>query len=263
MRNLLITANWKLNGNKKILKNYIGMLRNKLRNIPEKSCKVVIVPPVMYLDQVNQALLGTCMYLGAQNVDINIQGSFTGDISANMLKDIGVKYVIIGHSERRIYHQENDELIAKKFAIVKSVGLIPVFCIGENKIENENGKTEEVCIRQIRSILDIHGVDAFQETVIAYEPIWAIGTGNTLSPIDTQLIHKFIRDYIATKNLDIAEKLTIQYGGSVNSTNVSEFIRQPDIDGVLIGKSCLNVIAFYNIIKSSIRAKINQSYVGK
>ncbi|WWP00069.1 MAG: triose-phosphate isomerase [Candidatus Dasytiphilus stammeri] len=257
MRNLLIIANWKLNGNKKIIEDYIKILRHKLMNInfPEKDCDVVIAPPIMYLDQAHQALIDTYIDLGAQNVDINLEGPFTGDISANMLKDFGIKYVIIGHSERRLYHQENDELIAKKFAIVKKVGLIPVFCIGENQLENKKGKTQEVCIRQMKTILDTQGVDALKDTVIAYEPIWAIGTDNYLSPLHTQSIHKFIRDYIATKNIDIAKKIILQYGGSVNSNNVYKFLMQPDIDGVLIGKASLNVSNFYNIIKYAIKAK--------
>ncbi|WWO97392.1 MAG: triose-phosphate isomerase [Candidatus Dasytiphilus stammeri] len=257
MRNLLIIANWKLHGNKKIIQDYIQILRQKLMNInlKEKCCDIVLAPPIMYFDQVHQALIDTDIDLGAQNVDINLEGPFTGDISANMLKDFGIKYVIIGHSERRLYHQENDDLIAKKLAIVKKVGLIPVFCIGENKIENKNGKTQEVCKRQIRTILEKQGVDAFKNTVIAYEPIWAIGTENYLSPIHTQSIHKFIRDYIATKNIAIAEKIIIQYGGSVNYENVYKFLMQPDIDGVLIGKSSLNVINFYKIIKAAIQAK--------
>ncbi|WWO95352.1 MAG: triose-phosphate isomerase [Candidatus Dasytiphilus stammeri] len=263
MRNLLIIANWKLNGNKKIIEDYIKILRYKLMNInfPEKYCGVVIVPPVMYLDQVNQSLIDlSYISLGAQNVDIHLEGPFTGDISANMLKDFGIKYVIIGHSERRISHQENDDLIATKFAIVKKVGLIPIFCIGENKIENINGETEKVCIRQINSILQTQGIDAFKNTVIAYEPIWAIGTKHSLSPKDAQSIHKIIRDYIATKNLVIAKQLIIQYGGSVNSDNAYNFFLQPDIDGVLIGKASLNVMTFYKIIQLALKA-INKKYL--
>ncbi|WWO99774.1 MAG: triose-phosphate isomerase [Candidatus Dasytiphilus stammeri] len=257
MRNLLIIANWKLNGNKKIIQDYIKILRPKLMKIDihKKYCDVVIAFPIMYSDQANQALIDTYISLAAQNVDINLNGPFTGDISANMLKDIGIKYVIIGHSERRIYHQEKDDLIAKKFAIVKKVGLIPVFCIGENN----NYKNKEVCIGQIRTVLDTQGVDAFKNTVIAYEPMWAIGSGHCLSPPHTQYIHKFIRDYIATINVSIAENLIILYGGSVNDENAYKFLMQPDIDGLLIGKASLNVMSFYNIIKCALKYKNNQN----
>lgn len=145
---------------------------------------MAIAPPVMYLDIAETALANSQIALGAQNVDVNVKGAFTGDISTEMLKDFGAKYIIIGHSERRTYHKESDEFVAKKFGALKEAGLVPVLCIGETEAENEAGKTEEVCARQIDAVINALGVEAFNGAVIAYEPIWAIGT------VNPQLQHK-------------------------------------------------------------------------
>ncbi len=161
----------------------------------------LLLPPALYLDQAKHAVSGSHIALGAQNVDVNLSGAFTGEISAEMLKDIGAKYIIIGHSERRTYHKESDEFIAKKFAVLKAAGLVPVLCIGETEAENEAGKTEEVCARQLDAVLTTQGAEAFKDAVIAYEPVWAIGTGKSATPAQAQAVHKFIRDHIAKKML--------------------------------------------------------------
>ncbi|WWP02050.1 MAG: triose-phosphate isomerase [Candidatus Dasytiphilus stammeri] len=257
MRIPLIIGNWKLNGNRKMIKEFFLIFSNMISSI-KKGCRVVIIPPIMYLDQVKKYIDITnknIIYLGAQNVDINLSGAFTGDISANMLKDIGAKYILIGHSERRIFHQENDELIAKKFAVLKSVGLIPVICIGENREEYEKGYTETICKQQINVITDIYGIQALENVVIAYEPIWAIGTGVSAIATYIQSIHKFIRNHIAQKDVTIAKNLIIQYGGSVTDLNAAEILIQPDIDGLLIGTASLNAKKFANIIKSVLEIK--------
>lgn len=249
MRHLLVMGNWKLNGSTHMVSELIASLRNALSRVD--GCGVAIAPPVMYLDQARHALAGSRIALGAQNVDINLSGAFTGEISANMLKDAGAQYIIIGHSERRIYHKETDGAIAEKFAVLKEAGLIPVLCIGET----EAGKTEEVCARQIDAVLKTLGAQAMKGAVIAYEPVWAIGTGKSATPAQAQAVHKFIRDHIAKHDTAIAAEVIIQYGGSVNDKNAAELFAQPDIDGALVGGASLKADAFAEIVKAAAAAK--------
>ncbi|EOS94678.1 triose-phosphate isomerase [Erwinia tracheiphila] len=253
MRHPLVMGNWKLNGSKHMVNELIANLRTELSNID--GCDVAIAPPVIYLDQAKHTISGSRIAPGAQNVDVNLSGAFTGEISAEMLKDIGAKYIIIGHSERRTYHKESDEQIAKKFAVLKEAGLIPVLCIGETEAENEAGKTEKVCARQIDAVLNTQGADAFNGVVIAYEPVWAIGTGKSATPAQAQAVHKFIRDHIAKKDAAVAAQVIIQYGGSVNDKNAAELFAQPDIDGALVGGASLKADAFAVIVKAAAKAK--------
>ncbi|CUX96234.1 Triosephosphate isomerase [Candidatus Gullanella endobia] len=256
MRCPLVIGNWKLNGNKRIVSDLITIMRNELRSIV--NCNVAIAPPMIYLALAKSYLEGSQIALGAQNVDIHLSGAYTGEISAEMLKDIGAKYIIIGHSERRTYHKESDEFIVKKFAILKTVDLIPVLCIGENEAENKSGQTEAICAFQIDAILDNLGIKAFENTVIAYEPIWAIGTGKSAEPEQVQKVHKFIRSHIAKYNSAISKQIIIQYGGSVNITNVAEFLVQADIDGVLVGGASLKAEVFAEIVKIAATVKAKQ-----
>lgn len=253
MRHPLVMGNWKLNGSKHMVNELIAALRKELSSV--YGCDIAIAPPIMYLDLAKHHLSGSRIALGAQNVDVNLSGAYTGDISAEMLKDIGTHYVIIGHSERRTYHKESDEFIAKKFAVLKENGLIPVLCIGESEAENEAGQTEAVCARQLDAVLNTLGAAAFENAVIAYEPIWAIGTGKSATPAQAQAVHKFIRDHIAKKDAAVAEKVIIQYGGSVNASNAAELFTQPDIDGALVGGASLKADAFAVIVKAASEAK--------
>ncbi|RZN55128.1 triose-phosphate isomerase [Avibacterium paragallinarum] len=252
-RRPLVMGNWKLNGSKAFTKELIEGLKAELAGV--NGCDVAIAPPVMYLAEAEAALAGSQIALGTQNVDVNVQGAFTGDISTAMLKDFGAKYIIIGHSERRTYHKESDEFIAKKFAALKEAGLVPVLCIGESEAENEAGKTEEVCARQIDAVINALGVEAFNAAVIAYEPIWAIGTGKSATPAQAQAVHAFIRGHIAAKSQAVADQVIIQYGGSVNDANAAELFTQPDIDGALVGGASLKVPAFAVIVKAAAEAK--------
>ncbi|MGC6404943.1 triose-phosphate isomerase [Bisgaard Taxon 45] len=252
-RRPLVMGNWKLNGSKAFTNTLIQDLKTELAGV--EGCDVAIAPPVMYLAEAEAALVGSEIALGAQNVDVNVQGAFTGDISTEMLKDFGAKYIIIGHSERRTYHKESDEFIAKKFAALKQTGLVPVLCIGESEAENEAGKTEEVCARQIDAVLNTLGAEAFNGAVIAYEPIWAIGTGKSATPAQAQAVHAFIRGHIAKKDKAVAEQVIIQYGGSVNDANAAELFTQPDIDGALVGGASLKAPAFAVIVKAAAKAK--------
>ncbi|MDP9499988.1 triose-phosphate isomerase [Bisgaard Taxon 45] len=252
-RRPLVMGNWKLNGSKAFTNTLIQDLKTELAGV--EGCDVAIAPPVMYLAEAEAALVGSDIALGAQNVDVNVQGAFTGDISTDMLKDFGAKYIIIGHSERRTYHKESDEFIAKKFAALKQAGLVPVLCIGESEAENEAGKTEEVCARQIDAVLNTLGAEAFNGAVIAYEPIWAIGTGKSATPAQAQAVHAFIRGHIAKQDKAVAEQVIIQYGGSVNDANAAELFTQPDIDGALVGGASLKAPAFAVIVKAAAKAK--------
>jgi len=235
-RRPLVMGNWKLNGSKAFTKELIEGLKAELHDVT--GCDVAIAPPVMYLGTAEAALSG-----------------FTGDISSEMLKDFGAKYIIIGHSERRTYHKESDEFVAKKFGALKEAGLVPVLCIGETEAENEAGKTEEVCARQIDAVINALGVEAFNGAVIAYEPIWAIGTGKSATPAQAQAVHAFIRGHIAAKSQAVADQVIIQYGGSVNDANAAELFTQPDIDGALVGGASLKAPAFTVIVKAAEAAK--------
>ncbi|WP_409025892.1 triose-phosphate isomerase [Gallibacterium anatis] len=252
-RRPLVMGNWKLNGSKAFTKELINGLKAELAGV--EGCDVAIAPPVMYLAEAEAALAGSKIALGSQNVDLKQSGAFTGDISATMLKDFGAKYIIIGHSERRAYHHESDEFIAQKFAVLKEQGLVPVLCIGESEAENEAGKTEEVCARQIDAVLNTLGAEAFLDAVIAYEPIWAIGTGKSATPAQAQAVHAFIRSHIAKKDAKVAEQVILQYGGSVNDGNAAELFAMPDIDGALVGGASLKAPAFATIVKAAAKAK--------
>ncbi|EHD23558.1 MULTISPECIES: triose-phosphate isomerase [Brenneria] len=253
MRHPLVMGNWKLNGSTTMVNELISGLRHELSAVD--GCGIAIAPPAIYLDQANHQLAGSRIHLGAQNVDVNLSGAYTGETSAAMLKDIGAKYIIIGHSERRTYHKESDEFIAKKFGVLKEAGLIPVLCIGESEAENEAGQTEAVCARQLDAVLNTLGAKAFENAVIAYEPIWAIGTGKSATPAQAQAVHKFIRDHIAKQDKAVAEQVIIQYGGSVNASNAAELFTQPDIDGALVGGASLKADAFAVIVKAAAQAK--------
>ena len=252
MRHPLVMGNWKLNGSTHMVNELIAGLRNELSSVD--GCGVAIAPPVMYLDQAKHALAGSHIALGAQNVDVNLSGAFTGEVSANMLKDVGAQYIIIGHPSVAPTTKKATKS-SPKFAVLKEAGLIPVLCIGETEAENAAGKTEEVCARQIDAVLKTLGAPAMKGTVIAYEPVWAIGTGKSATPAQAQAVHKFIRDHIAKHDAAVAAEIIIQYGGSVNDKNAAELFSQPDIDGALVGGASLKADAFAVIVKAAAAAK--------
>ncbi|EPE37521.1 triosephosphate isomerase [Candidatus Photodesmus katoptron] len=251
MRYPVIIGNWKLHGNKKnitlLLKKLHVLLKDHKLNI-----NISIAPPILYIDLVKRVLteLDSPISLSAQNADLHNQGAFTGEISPEMLKDLGVSNVILGHSERRRYHKESNKFIAEKFSIIKNNGLIPILCIGESMDQKKSGQTIPICIHQINSIINTQGIEALNNSIIAYEPIWAIGTGVAASPDYVQNVHSSIRSYIKKKSSLIAENIIIQYGGSVNLDNAASYFIQPDIDGALIGGASLNPELFVSIIKA-------------
>jgi triosephosphate isomerase (TIM) len=249
MRQPLVIGNWKLNGNKKSIADLIAGIHRDIKSVSR--AEVGVCPPFVYLQHVLQALEGSPIKLGAQNVCENDQGAFTGEVSAPMLADSGCRYVIVGHSESRQIYRESNQQVAAKFQAVARAGLIPVLCVGETQQEWERKESESVVWAQLEAVLKQAGVDAFGRAVIAYEPVWAIGTGNTATPDYAQKMHAFIRGRIAGQSPEVATGLRILYGGSVNNTNAADLFAQPDIDGGLIGGASLDAEKFLVICRAA------------
>jgi triosephosphate isomerase len=247
-RTSIVAGNWKMNGSRESVKALIEALKAGSGEV--KSTQIVVCAPYVFLADVNAMLAGSGIALGAQNLSTEAAGAFTGEISADMLKDFGCSYVIVGHSERRALYGEDDALVAKKFAVARAAGLTPILCVGETLEEREKGITEQVVARQLDAVIELEGVDALTDGVIAYEPVWAIGTGKTASPEQAQEVHAFIRSRIAGNSAAVAEKVQIQYGGSMNAGNCAELLAKPDIDGGLIGGASLKADDFLTICKA-------------
>ncbi len=244
----IIICNWKLNGNKKFIKKYIKILKknNKLYN----NYIICISPPIIYMDYTSKLIKNTNILLTSQNVDIHLKGSFTGEISAKMLKNINTKYIIIGHSERRLYHKENNNILLKKIIITKKLNITPIICIGENINDYNLKNSKKICKKQLKYFIKKKGIKILKNIIIAYEPIWSIGTGKNASIKHINKINKYIKKYINNKYKNINKKFKIIYGGSVNKNNAKEILKQKNIDGLLIGKSSLNIKEFLKIIKN-------------
>ncbi|MBL4829844.1 MAG: triose-phosphate isomerase [Aliivibrio sp.] len=255
MRHPVVMGNWKLNGSKEMVINLLTSLNAELEGV--NGVDVAVAPPALFVDLAERTLteMGSPIILGAQNSDLNNSGAFTGDMSPAMLKELGASHIIIGHSERREYHAESDEFVAKKFAFLKENGLTPVLCIGESEAQNEAGETMAVCARQLDAVIKTQGVDALNGAIIAYEPIWAIGTGKAATAEDAQRIHAQIRAHIAESSADVAKNIVIQYGGSVKPENAAAYFAQPDIDGALVGGAALDAKSFAAIAKAAAQAK--------
>lgn len=251
MRHLVVMGNWKLNGSKDQVTSIILELE-QLTKHDKSNVEIIIAPPVMYLDLAEQLLKNNLskIKLGAQNIDSNLTGAFTGDISAAMLKEFSVSHVIVGHSERRGYHLESNATIAAKFAILKQQNITPVLCIGETESQNIAGQTLDVLKEQLDAIISTQGIKAFANTIIAYEPIWAIGTGKAATATQAQATHAAIRSHLASYDAEIANNITIQYGGSVKPENAKDFFAMPDIDGALVGGAALDAKKFAAIIQA-------------
>ncbi len=251
MRNVVIAGNWKMNNDLKESEKLIVELQNLLQN-EKPNCDVIVCPPFTSLSEASKLVSGSSIKLGAQNMHFEENGAFTGEISASMLKSVGCEYIILGHSERRHIFGESDEMINKKIKKALAAGLKPIFCIGELLEERENGTTNDVVKRQVLKGLDGISADEMKNIIVAYEPVWAIGTGKTASPAQAQEVHEFIRDLIEIDySLEVANDLVIQYGGSVKPDNAKELLSQKDIDGALVGGACLKADSFIGIIKGA------------
>jgi triosephosphate isomerase len=250
-RKLIIAGNWKMNKTVAEALDLVRGLKIELANV--KEVDIVVCPPYTALADVSKAILDSNIRLGAQNMSQHNVGAFTGEIAAVMLKEFSVRYVILGHSERRLYQKESDELIAKKAAAVHAASLKPIICVGETLAEREGGHTQKVLETQVRGSLAGLSKEQMAETVVAYEPVWAIGTGKTATTAQAQEAHAFIRRLVG-KSFDgtVARRVRIQYGGSVKPANARELMSQPDVDGALVGGASLEARSFSDIIKSSI-----------
>ena len=251
MRRIVIAGNWKMNNNLEESQNLISKLVEGLSK-DKMNCEVIICPPYTSLSLSANLIKGSVVKLGAQNMYFEESGAFTGEISASMLKSTGCEYVILGHSERRSIFGEKDELINKKIKKALNSDLKPIFCVGETLAERESEVTNEIIKEQVYEGLNGLSENDLGKIIIAYEPVWAIGTGKTATPNQAQEVHQFIRKLISDKfSFAAADKIVIQYGGSVKPDNAKELLSQKDIDGALVGGACLKADSFLGIIKAA------------
>lgn len=249
MRRTLIAGNWKMNGSLESITELMKGIKSGLAEV--SNADLAVCPPAIYLLRVSGLIDKDNIALGSQNICDQASGAFTGEIAPSMLKEAGCQYAIIGHSERRSLYGESDDLIAKRFAMAVKSGITPILCIGETLEERESGTTEDIVSRQLDAVVNTQGVEALGKSVIAYEPVWAIGTGKTATPQQAQDVHAYIRNKLSALNADVAEKVQILYGGSMNASNAQELLSQPDIDGGLIGGASLKAADFLAIGKSA------------
>jgi len=247
MRRILIAGNWKMNGT---LASVIQLVED-IKAGDAGSAQLAVCPPAIFLMKVGGMLEGSSVALGAQNVCDQASGAYTGEISADMLRATGCQYAIVGHSERRALYKESDELVAARFAMAMQAGLTPILCVGETLDERKLGVTEAVVSRQLDAVIKTQSVAAISNCVIAYEPVWAIGTGQVATPQQAQAIHAYIRGKIAALDAAVADKVQILYGGSMNPGNAGELLSQVDIDGGLIGGASLKAADFLAIAQAA------------
>jgi triosephosphate isomerase len=251
MRQFLVAGNWKMNGSNSANK---ALISGIVAGIPDgDGFRLLVCPPFPYLAAVADQLEGSKVALGAQTVCEHESGAFTGETAPSMLKDVGCEYVIVGHSERRAMYGESSEIVAAKFTAAQAAGLVPILCVGETLAEREAGTTEKVIDEQLDAVLHAAGIDAFAAAVIAYEPVWAIGTGMTATPEQAQDVHRHIRARLAAQSSDLAEKVQILYGGSMKGENAPGLLSMPDIDGGLIGGASLKADDFLAIAEAAAR----------
>jgi triosephosphate isomerase (TIM) len=247
MRRKLVAGNWKMHGT---AASAAELVRAVLAGMPAQA-EVAVFPPAVYVAGLIAAHGGGGLGFGVQDVSAQAEGAYTGEVSAAMARDIGCRYTLVGHSERRQYHAESNEVVAAKFAQAQAAGLVPLLCVGETLAQREAGETEAVVAAQIAAVLERCGVEAFGQAVVAYEPVWAIGTGRTASAEQAQAVHAFIRSQFAKRDATIADLLRILYGGSVKPANAAELFAQADVDGGLIGGASLVAADFLKICEAA------------
>ena len=245
MRQQLVAGNWKMNSSLDSVTALVEGIKAGLDAVT--TAEMVVCPPYVYIPTVAALIDGASISLGAQDVSDQESGAYTGEVAPAMLTDVGCKYAIVGHSERRSIYGESDAFTASKFAAARKAGLVPILCVGELLEEREQGITEQVVSRQLDAVIDLEGVGALADAVIAYEPVWAIGTGKTASPDQAQEVHAFIRGKLAALDAAVADKVQILYGGSMNAANAAELLAMADIDGGLIGGASLKPADFLAI----------------
>ena len=238
----LIAGNWKMNGN---LAENDALVRALVAGLRDVACQMAVCVPAPYLAQVQMLRAGSALELGAQDVSQHAQGAYTGEVSAAMLKEFGVRFCIVGHSERRQYHGESDALVAEKAKTALAAGITPIVCVGETLAEREAGKTEEVVKRQMAAVIHTNG-HCISEVAVAYEPVWAIGTGKTATPEQAQQVHAVLRAQLKAATAH-SDRIHLLYGGSMNAANAAALLAQPDIDGGLVGGASLKAADFLQI----------------
>ncbi len=244
MRQPLIVGNWKLNGTGGVAEKLASDVRDGL---DQENVGVAICVPYVYFSDIGKLLEGSVLELGSQNVADQNSGAYTGEISAEMLKEYGCKYAIVGHSERRQFYGDTNESVAARYCQAIEQGIVPIFCVGETLEEREQEQTFKVIDEQMAAVVELAGIESFNQAVIAYEPVWAIGTGKTATPEQAQEVHQYIRNYLSGMSPDVAEKVQILYGGSVKPGNAESLFSMPDIDGALIGGASLIADDFLKI----------------
>ncbi len=243
MRRKIVAGNWKLQGSR----DFAAALVAAIKAEAPARVDLIVLPPYPYLGDVLAHCAGSEIAVGAQDVSAHAKGAYTGEVAAAMLADVGARYTLVGHSERRQYHAESSALVAQKFQAAQAAGITPILCVGERLEEREADQTEAVIASQLQPVLDLVGVAAFANAIVAYEPVWAIGTGRTASPEQAQAMHAFIRSQIATQDAKIAGLLPVLYGGSVKPDNAASLFAQADVDGGLIGGAALVAADFLAI----------------
>lgn len=243
-RKRFVAGNWKMNGS---LEQNRHLLNALLETVKDSAAEIVVFPPAIYIQQVASIVNGSNIKVGVQNVSPEAKGAFTGEISLDMAQDFGCDYILIGHSERRTLYGETDADVAKKMKAVIDAGLVPVICVGETLEERESGQTDTVIKAQLTSVIDEIGVDAFKNAVIAYEPVWAIGTGKTATPAEANQVHDFIHCTLSSYDDSISNLVRVVYGGSVNASNVDSLFAEKNIDGALVGGASLEAEGFTKI----------------
>ncbi len=250
MRPRIVAGNWKLNGDRAFAR---GLLDAMVAAPRAKDVQLLILPPAPYIAELVTRYATQGLAFGAQDLSVNDQGAYTGEVSGQMLADVGARYVLVGHSERRQYHEESSHLVAEKFVAAKKAGLIPILCLGETLHQREAGQTEWALERQLEPVFELAGSQALADSVLAYEPVWAIGTGRTASQEQVQEVHSFLRGEVRSRDATIAGSLPILYGGSVKPANAAELFSQPDVDGGLIGGASLIAQDFLAIAAAAAR----------
>ena len=245
MRKPLIAGNWKMHGSLSQAAALIDGIKQGASSLA--SVDFLVCPTFVHLSLAHQLLEYSSVMLGAQNLYLGAEGAFTGEVSGAMLKDVGCDYVLVGHSERRSLFHDDLPLVAEKFKAAQQAGLTPILCVGETQAERESGQTEQIISTQLQSVIDAAGIESFQQAVIAYEPVWAIGTGLTATPEQAQAAHAYIRQLFAQNNVALAKTIRILYGGSMKPQNAASLLAMPDIDGGLIGGASLNAESFLAI----------------
>jgi triosephosphate isomerase (TIM) len=249
MRRPVVAGNWKMHGSRSANETLLTELVERVK--PEWRVDVVVFPPYVYLAEAVRIVDDSDIAVGAQDVCAEPVGAFTGQVGAAMVKDVGARFVIVGHSERRRLYHEDDALVARKFGAALKAGLTPVLCVGETLEEREANRTEAAVARQLDAVVAMNGVASFANAVVAYEPVWAIGTGRNASPEQAQTVHAYVRDRMSAQDAKIAGQLRILYGGSVKASNAAELFGRPDVDGGLVGGASLAADEFLQICSAA------------